>query len=107
MAIPNLKYQVSGAGFPVAQPISQILSAGTIVDTSQAQWAWLASVPPPVDAIALTQQTFDYMTSSNGVVGLYLDVNRVRVGFGVVSTALDQGSDYWSRPSHKPPQGAA
>jgi hypothetical protein len=38
------------------------------------------------------------------VMGLYLDVNRVGCGPGVVSAAVDQGPpDYWNRPSHKPP----
>jgi hypothetical protein len=58
----------------------------------------------PVDAVALDQQTFDYMTSSNGVIGLYLDVNRVGCGPGVVSTALDRDvGDYWTKPNHREP----
>jgi hypothetical protein len=104
MAIPVLKYMVSGGGFAVSRPISQIIPAGTVIDTSQAAWSALADVPPPVDAVALTQATFDYMTSSNGVIGLMHDRNRVRVGPGVVSTALDKDvGDYWNKPQHRPP----
>ena len=107
MAIPNLKFMVSGAGWPVSKPQSMIIPAGTVVDTSQAAWSALAGMAP-VDAIALDQQTYNWMTSTGGVSGLYLDVNRVGCGPGVVSAALDQGPpDYWNRPSHKPPPGAA
>jgi hypothetical protein len=103
MAAPNLKYMVSGQGWPVSKPISQILPPGTIVDTSQPQWAALAGMVPQ-DAIALDQQTYDWATSSNGVIGLYLDPNRMRCGPGVVSTALDRDQgDWWSKPQHKPP----
>jgi hypothetical protein len=51
--IPALRYQVGGAGFPVAQPQSMVIPVGTIVDTSLPEWAWLANVAPPIDAIAL------------------------------------------------------
>jgi len=103
MAAPNLKYMISGQGFPVSKPISQILPPGTIVDTSQPQWAALKGMMP-VDAIALDQITYDWATSSNGVIGLYLDVNRVACGPGVVSAALDRDQgDYWNKPQHREP----
>jgi len=96
MAIPNLRFQVSGAGWPVSKPQSMIIPAGTVVDTSQPAWAALAGMVP-VDAIPLDQVTADWMVSY-GVSGLYLDPNRVRVGPGVVSRALDQPADWWSAP---------
>ena len=99
MAIPNLKYMVAGngvGGWPVSEPQSMVIPAGTVIDTSLGQWAFLAAVPPPVDAIALTQQTFDYMTSSNGVIGLNHDPNRVGCGPGVISTALDRDVGDWA-----------
>jgi hypothetical protein len=55
-------------------------------------------VPPPIDAIALTQVTYDWMTSSNGVIGLGYPTWRVAAGPGVVSAALDSDvGDWWSR----------
>jgi hypothetical protein len=100
MAAPNLKYMVAGQGWAVSRPQSMVLAPRTVVDTSQAQWSALAGMVP-VDAIMLDQQTYDFATSSNGVIGLYLDVNRVRCGPGVQSTALDPPTgDYWNRPSH-------
>jgi hypothetical protein len=106
MAIPNLKFMVSGAGWAVSRPQSMIIPAGTTVDTSQPAWAALAGMVPE-NAIPLDQVTADWMVSY-GVNGLRLDPNRIICGPGVVSRALDQGPpDYWNRPSHKPPPGAA
>ena len=108
MSIPAFKYQVGGQGSAVAQPQSMVIPASTVVDTSLPQWSFLATVAPPIDAIMLTQQTYDYVTSSNGVIGLGYDTARVLCGPGVVSAAVDQPPpDYWNRPSHKPPPGAA
>ena len=59
MSIPALKYQVGGRGFAVAQPQSMVIPPSTVVDTSQAAWSWLANVAPPIDAIMLTQATYD------------------------------------------------
>jgi hypothetical protein len=102
MAIPNLRYMVSGAGFAVAKPQSMVLAPGTVVDTSQPGWGFLAAVAPPIDAIMLSQQTYDYVTSSNGVIGLGYDTARVLCGPGVVSAALDRDiGDYWSKPQHQ------
>jgi hypothetical protein len=105
MAIPNLKYMVGGAGWAVGRPQSMELPPGTVVDTSLAAWAALAGMVP-IDAIMLDQQTYDYATSSNGVIGLGYDVARVIAGPGVVSAALDQsdGVDWWSKPSHQEPK---
>jgi hypothetical protein len=106
MATPNLKFQVSGAGWPVSKPISMIIPAGTIVDTSQPAWAALAGMVPQ-DAIPLDQVTNDWMVSY-GVMGLYLDPNRVLCGPGVVSRAVDRDQgDYWNKPNHKPPPGVS
>ena len=106
MAIPALRYQVGGAGFPVAQPQSMVIPVGTVVDTSQAEWSWMANVAPPIDCIPLTQVTYDYMTSTGGQIGLGYDVARVAWGPGVVTAALDPPTgDWWSKPSHKEPQG--
>jgi hypothetical protein len=99
---PNLKYMISGAGWAISRPQSMVLPPGTVVDTSQAAWAALSGMAP-VDAIALDQVTYNFMTSSNGVSGLYLDVNRVGCGPGVVSAALDRDQgDYWEKPNHRP-----
>jgi hypothetical protein len=95
MSIPALKYMISGQGWPISQQPPRLIPPSTIVDTSQPQWAFLASVPPPVDAIALTQATHDYMTSSNGVIGLNYAPGRVRVGPGVVSAAPGMPDWYW------------
>jgi hypothetical protein len=104
MAIPFLKFMVTGQGWPVGNP-SRLIPAGTVVDTSLPAWAALAGMAP-IDAIMLDQQTYDWATSSNGVIGLGYDVARVIAGPGVVSAALDQsdGVDWWSKPSHKEPQ---
>jgi hypothetical protein len=69
MALPTLRYQIGGAGWPVNGG-ALLLTSGTLIDTSLPQWAFLASTPPPIDAIAQDQATWNYMTSSNGVVGL-------------------------------------
>jgi hypothetical protein len=71
MAFPTLKYQIAGGGWPVNGG-SLLLAPATIVDTSQPQWSFLASTPPPIDAIALDQTTWNFMTSSNGVIGQQL-----------------------------------
>jgi hypothetical protein len=103
LSIPNLKYQIGGAGWPVGNP-SRLIPSGTIVDTSQAQWSALAG-QMPVDAVALDQVTADWATSTNGQFGLNYDRNRVACGPGVVSPALDQPtSDWWERPSHFEPK---
>jgi hypothetical protein len=108
MSIPALKYQIGGHGWPVSQPQSMLIPPSTVVDTSLPAWSFLAAVAPPIDAIMLTQQTYDYATSSNGVIGLGYDTARVLCGPGVVSAALDRDvGDYWSKPQHKPPPGAA
>jgi hypothetical protein len=96
MAIPALKYMISGQGWPIGKPISQELPPCTVVDTSLPQWAALATVPPPVDAIALTQVTADWMTSTNGQLGLNYDPNRVAVGPGVVSAGSKMPAWYWT-----------
>jgi hypothetical protein len=105
MPIPNLKYQVSGSGWAVSKPISMLIPAATIVDTSQPQWAALRGTAP-IDAIALDQISYDWMTSTNGQIhGLGFDVNRVQCGPGVVSAALDRGDrDYWEKPQHREPR---
>jgi hypothetical protein len=94
MPIPNLKYQVGGGGWAVGNP-SRLIPPGTIVDTSQPGWAALRGMAP-VDAVALNQITFDWMTSSNGqLYGLGYAPGRVACGPGVVSTAAGMPSWYW------------
>jgi hypothetical protein len=104
LSIPNLKYQISGAGWPVGNP-SRLIPAGTIIDTSLPQWSALAG-PMPADAIALDQVTADWATSTNGQIhGLNYERGRVRCGPGVVSPALDQAtSDYWEKPNDLEPK---
>jgi hypothetical protein len=72
-----MKYQIAGAGWPVG---ARLIEAGTIIDTSTVEWASLVWVPPPMDAIALDQVTYDYMTSRLGY-----PVGKVRAGPGVVA----------------------
>jgi hypothetical protein len=72
-----------------------LIPNGTVVDTSQSAWSFLAGVAPPVDAVALDQVTHDYMTSSNGVIGLNYAPGRIRVGPGVVSAAPGMPDWYW------------
>jgi hypothetical protein len=72
-----MKYQIAGGGWPVG---ARLIEAGTIIDTSTVEWARLAWVPPPMDAIALDQVTYDYMTGRLGY-----PVSKVRAGPGVVS----------------------
>jgi hypothetical protein len=75
-----MKYQIAGPGWPVG---ARLIEAGTIIDTSTVEWASLAWVPPPMDAIALDQLTYDYMTGRLGY-----PVSKVRAGPGVASKAL-------------------
>jgi hypothetical protein len=72
-----MKYQIAGTGWPVG---ARLIEAGTIIDTSAIEWASLAWVPPPMDAVALDQVTYDYMTSR-----LAYPVSKVRAGPGVTS----------------------
>jgi hypothetical protein len=82
-----------------------VIPPSTVIDTSLGQWSFLATVAPPIDAIMLSQSTYDYCTSSNGVIGLGYDTARVRCGPGVQSTALDRDQgDYWSKPQHQEPK---
>jgi hypothetical protein len=74
-----MKYQITGAGWPIG---ARLIEAGTIIDTSRIEWANLRWVPPPVDAIALDQATYDYMTGRLGY-----PISKVRAGPGVVSKA--------------------
>jgi hypothetical protein len=83
-----MKYQVAGDGWPVG---ARLIEAGTIIDTATVEWASLAWVPPPMDAIALDQATYDYMTGRLGY-----PVSKVRAGPGVASKTLppaDERSD--------------
>jgi hypothetical protein len=78
LGLPNLRYQLA-TPFVIGQ---WCLPADTVVDLSLEKWVWLGNVPPPPDAVALTQQTYDFMTS-NGQVGLSYPYWIVRPGPGV------------------------
>jgi hypothetical protein len=79
MAIPALKYAVGPQGWNAAG--GHWLDPGTLVDTSV--WLEFANVVPPMDAIPLNQQTYDWFVS-NKVVGLGYPYWRVAVVAGVV-----------------------
>jgi hypothetical protein len=84
MAIPTLKYQI---GNPIGWPVNGgalLIPPSTIIDTSTTAWAFLANVPPPIDAIPLDQLTYNYMTNSNGVIGCGYFYWQVKPGPGVV-----------------------
>jgi hypothetical protein len=76
-----MKFAVSGMhGWPVG---AQYIEAGTIIDTSLSQWAWLLNsalsggrVPPP-DVQALDQATYNAMVAAYGYA-------RVLYGPGIV-----------------------
>jgi hypothetical protein len=64
----DMKFAVAGAGWPVG---ATLIPASTVVDTSLAQWAFLlswplAGKPPPPDAIALDQPTYNQMVAFHG-----------------------------------------
>jgi hypothetical protein len=82
----QMKYQIAER-WPVG---SRLIEADTVIDTTLAGWVSLSWVPPPMDAIALDQVTYDYMTSRLGY-----PVSKVRAGPGVVSKALPLAKDDW------------
>jgi hypothetical protein len=78
LGLPNLRYQLT-TGFCVGQ---WFIPPGTIIDTSLQAWEWLFNVPPPIDAVAFNQQTYDFVTS-NGQVGLSYPYWSTRFGPGI------------------------
>jgi hypothetical protein len=83
-----MKYQIAES-WPVG---SRLIEADTVIDTTLPEWVSFLWVPPPMDAIALDQVTYDYMTSRLGY-----PVSKVRAGPGVVSKALPPADERWSR----------
>jgi hypothetical protein len=80
-----MRYLVSGQGWEVQHPsLSRLfLPSGTLVDDNLPQWAYLVGQGPPIDAVALTQQTYDYMVS-RGVNGLGYPYWQVKVAPGII-----------------------
>jgi len=76
----TIQFLVSGLGWAVTG--SRIdLMPGTFVDFSDPRWAFLLDQNgPPIDAVALNQLTYDFMTS-NDVVGLSYPYWEVRYMF--------------------------
>ena len=60
MAAPALKYAIGQNGW--AGPNGHWLDRGTVVDTGVC--LEFAGVMPPIDAVPLNQQTYDFMTLS-------------------------------------------
>jgi hypothetical protein len=58
------------------------VEAGTVVDTSRQEWAFLRNIGPPPDAIALDQSTYEYMVRDLGY-----SVFNTRIGPDVKSLA--------------------
>jgi hypothetical protein len=77
MAVPALKYAVGQNGWAAG---GHWLDRGTVVDTSV--WLEFANVVPPIDAVPLNQQTYNWFVSK-GVVGLGYPYERVAVVAGV------------------------
>jgi hypothetical protein len=76
-----MRYLVGGVGFEVRHPsLSRLmLPAGTLVDDSLPEWAYMVGQgPPPPDAIALDQATYQAM------LGAGYGYWRIRYGPGVV-----------------------
>jgi hypothetical protein len=87
----NLLYLVSGQGWDVRGGLI-FLRPGTMVDMNTPRWAFLADQDgPPIDAVALNQYTYDYMTNNNGVIGLGYPYWAVRYGSDVIPIAGDYG----------------
>jgi hypothetical protein len=78
LGLPNLRYQLV-TGLVVGQ---WCLPPAQIIDTSRQEFAWLFNVPPPLDAVALNQATYDFMVS-NGQVGLSYPYWLVRYASGI------------------------
>jgi hypothetical protein len=53
-------YQLVSHGWPLNGGAT-LLPAGTIIDTSQAEWSQLADVTPPPNAVPWDQPTYDRM----------------------------------------------
>jgi hypothetical protein len=79
-----MKYLVGGLGWEVRSPGigRQFLPAGTLIDDSLPQWAFLVGQGPPIDGVAMDQTTYNFMVS-NGVIGLGYPHYRVAYGAGV------------------------
>jgi hypothetical protein len=78
-----MRYQL-WQDWPVTQSgVSFAIPASTVIDTSLQESQWLAGIGPPLGAIALDQFTWNFMTSTNGIIGLGYVPQLVRPGPGV------------------------
>jgi hypothetical protein len=59
-----------------------LIPPGTIIDNSLAQWAWVGS-GIPLDAVALSQDAYDYMCDAHGTIGLGYPYWLVRYAPGI------------------------
>jgi len=53
-----MKYQIVDYEWTVDHDLAAI-PVGTIIDTDQPEWAWLALHPPPINAMAIDQRAYD------------------------------------------------
>jgi hypothetical protein len=84
----HFHFAVGQGGWPIAD---KLIPAGSIVDTSTVEWAWLLDRAladgrvPPVNAQALDQATY------NKMVAVY-SASRVHYGPGITPTMPTPGS---------------
>jgi hypothetical protein len=96
-----MKYFVGPQGWEVRAPGNigrRFIEPGTLIDDSLAQWAFVASQGPPIDALPVDQATYDAMLRSPALGGLGYEYFRVRpFGAGIVLSGPGTGGDYWSK----------
>src|SRR5262249_22424834 len=87
----TLYFLVGGLGWAVMGGRIE-LPPGTAVDLGLPRWRFLLDQDgPPIDAVPLTQYTYDFMTNNNGVIGLGYPYWAVRYGSGIIPVAGDYG----------------
>jgi hypothetical protein len=74
---PAMRYQIKGQ-WPVGQTL---LAAGTLVDTAEPEFHWLANTPPPPDALALDEEAYRFMSEKypNGNISSAQGIDRTRL----------------------------
>jgi hypothetical protein len=53
-------YQIGSRGWPCDQ---YLIPGGTVVDTGDPAWAWLAGTSPPPSAMAIDQEAYDALAA--------------------------------------------
>ena len=74
---PAMRYQIKGQ-WPVGQTL---LAAGTLVDTAEPEFHWLANTPPPPDALALDEEAYRFMSEKypNAMISSGPGIDRTRL----------------------------